>query len=252
MCGPNSNHHHGHDHANTAINNVLNGVDLNIDLMLETQLTANLNQSKFDAAGIRCFNLMSSPGTGKTTLLEQTLARLQATNKSAVIEGDMTTELDADRLRAYGVPVIAVTTGRACHLDAELVSKAVDELALETLDTVFIENVGNLVCPAEFPLGAHQNVVLVSVTEGDDKPLKYPVMFHEADCVVITKTDLAPYVKADVEQLAENVRQIRAGVPIFALSAESGEGMDAWIEWLTEAQAEKAQSEKPRPELAFS
>ncbi|MEM7126946.1 MAG: hydrogenase nickel incorporation protein HypB [Chloroflexota bacterium] len=240
MCGPNSNHHHGHDHSYSQAypnNGALNdSVNLNIDLMLDTQLAANQNQTKFDTAGIHCFNLMSSPGTGKTTLLEQTLARIQPSRqsgqKSAVIEGDMTTELDADRLRAYGVPVIAVTTGRACHLDAELVSTAIDQLDLSTLDIVFIENVGNLVCPAEFPLGAHQNVVLVSVTEGDDKPLKYPVMFHEADCVVITKTDLAPYVRADVERLAENVRQIRPGVPIFALSAETGDGMDEWVQWL--------------------
>lgn len=237
MCGPNSDHHHG-------------AVDLNLDLMLDTQLRANQNQALFDAAGIHCFNLMSSPGTGKTTLLEETLARLQSTHNSAVIEGDMTTELDADRLRAYGVPVIAVTTGRACHLDATLVSNAIDELKLSELDTVFIENVGNLVCPAEFPLGAHQNVVLVSVTEGDDKPLKYPVMFHEADCVVITKTDLAPYVKADVEQLASNVRQICADVPIFALSAETGEGMDAWIDWLKKPTSQSATLQSKPPQSA--
>ena len=224
MCGSNSHHHHNHNGS----------VELNLDLRLDTQVVADQNQARFDAAGIYCFNLMSSPGTGKTTLLEQTLARLQGSQQTAVIEGDMTTELDADRLRALGVPVIAVTTGRACHLDAELVSTAIEQLDLASLDLVFIENVGNLVCPAEFPLGAHQNVVLVSVTEGDDKPLKYPVMFHEADCVVITKTDLSPYVRADVEQLAANVHQIRSGIPIFATSAESGDGIEAWCQWLRE------------------
>ncbi len=240
MCGPNSNHDHGPSHLNGSLSGT---VKLDLNLMLDTQLAANQNQAQFDATGITCFNLMSSPGTGKTTLLEETLARIQPTHRSGVIEGDMTTELDADRLRAYGVPVIAVTTGRACHLDAELVSTAIEQLDLSALDVVFIENVGNLVCPAEFPLGAHQNVVLVSVTEGDDKPLKYPVMFHEADCVVITKTDLAPYVRADVAQLAQNVRQIRADVPIFALSAETGEGMGEWIQWLSQCAVESEVNE---------
>lgn len=236
MCSPNGHHYHHHHNDEQSNNGSQNGnIDLNMDLMLDTQIAADKNQARFDDAGIYCFNLMSSPGTGKTTLLEQTLARMQGSQHAAVIEGDMTTELDAERLRVFGVPVIALTTGRACHLDAELVSTAIEELDLQSLDIVFIENVGNLVCPAEFPLGAHQNVVLISVTEGDDKPLKYPVMFYEADCVVITKTDLAPYVRADVDKLAKNVHQIRPGIPIFALSAETGDGIEPWIEWLRDS-----------------
>lgn len=224
MCGPNGHHHHDHSGS----------VKLDLDLMLDTQVIADENQARFDAAGIFCFNLMSSPGAGKTTLLELTLAKLQGSHQTAVIEGDMTTELDANRLRALGVPVIAVTTGRACHLDAELISPAIEQLNLASLDIIFIENVGNLACPAEFPLGAHQNVVLVSIPEGDDKPLKYPVMFHEADCVVITKTDLAPYVRADVKRLAANVHQIKPGIPIFTTSAETSDGIEGWCQWLKE------------------
>jgi hydrogenase nickel incorporation protein HypB len=144
----------------------------------------------------------------------------------------MTTELDAERLRARGVPVTAITTGRACHLDAHQVSHGLETLALDSLDMLFVENVGNLICPAEYPLGTHYNVVLVSVTEGEDKPLKYPVMFYEADCVVITKIDLCPYVNVDPEQLKNNVHQIRPGIPVMAVSATTGEHMPDWLDWL--------------------
>ena len=161
------------------------------------------------------FNLMSSPGTGKTTLLEATLGTLADDCQVAVLEGDMTTELDAERLRAYGIPVTAITTGRSCHLDAHQVKHGLESLDLHDLEMLFVENVGNLICPAEFPLGTHFNVVLVSVTEGEDKPLKYPVMFYEADCVIITKVDLCPYVNVDAEKLKENVHQIRPGIPVF-------------------------------------
>lgn len=208
------------------------GIDLNLELMGDNNQSARFNRARFDAAGVCCLNLMSSPGTGKTTLLERTLAAIEHRWHAAVLEGDMATELDADRLRAYGVPVVALTTGRACHLDADLVAKGLDQLDLAALDLVLVENVGNLICPAEYPLGAHANVVLVSVTEGEDKPLKYPVMFYEADCVVITKTDLLPYLKINVEQLAANIRQIRPGASILTVSAETGEGMSAWLDWI--------------------
>ncbi|MCB9100177.1 MAG: hydrogenase nickel incorporation protein HypB [Anaerolineales bacterium] len=222
MCTSNGNHNHS-----TPI-----GAILNLDLMDGNQQMAAANQVRFDAAGVRCLNLMSSPGTGKTTLLESTLGALDVNVRPAVLEGDMTTELDADRLRAYGVPVVAITTGRACHLDAEMVAAGLDRLDLAALDLVFIENVGNLICPAEYPLGEHANVVLVSLTEGEDKPLKYPVMFYEADCVVITKTDLGPYLKVNIEQLKANIRQICPNVPVFALSAETGEGLPDWLDWI--------------------
>ena len=231
---------HNHDHRPQSA-----GADLNLDLMAGNNQTANLNRARFEAAGICCLNLMSSPGAGKTTLLEKTLAALHDRLHVAVLEGDMTTELDADRLRAYDVPVVAITTGRACHLDAEMVAQGLDQLDLEALDLIFIENVGNLICPAEYPLGEHANVVLVSVTEGEDKPLKYPVMFYEADCVVITKTDLTPYLKLDLARLVDNIRQIRPGVPIIAVSAESGQGMVDWLHWIqSQVMAERAVSQK--------
>lgn len=222
MCTSNGNHNHS----------TTTGTILNLDLMDGNQQTAAANRARFEAAGVRCLNLMSSPGTGKTTLLESTLGALDIDIRTAVLEGDMTTELDADRLRAYGVPVVAITTGRACHLDAAMIATGLDRLDLAALDLVFIENVGNLICPAEYPLGEHANVVLVSLTEGEDKPLKYPVMFYEADCVVITKTDLSPYLKVNIDRLKANIRQICPNVPVFALSAETGEGLPDWLDWI--------------------
>ena len=225
MCGPNSNHHHAPIGAPI-------GVTLNLDVMQHTHHQADLNRRWLDAAGVHCLNLMSGPGAGKTTLLARTLAALKGGLKSAVIEGDMATELDAEQLRKEDVPVVAITTGRACHLDADLVASGLQTLELDGLDLLLIENVGNLVCPAEFPLGEHDKVVLVSVTEGEDKPLKYPVMFHEADCVVITKIDLLPLLKVDLARFTAHVHQIRPGIPVLPLSAESGAGMAAWLAWL--------------------
>ncbi|MGD1942650.1 MAG: hydrogenase nickel incorporation protein HypB, partial [Leptolyngbyaceae cyanobacterium] len=169
---------------------------LGINLLHANQEGADHNRAHFDEWGITCLNVMSSPGAGKTVLLEKTLAALTDSLKIAVIEGDMTTELDADRLRQYGVPVIAINTGRACHLDARMVAGGLHTLSQTQtptdLDLVIVENVGNLVCPAEFEVGEHAKVALLSITEGEDKPLKYPVMFREADVLVITKVDLAP------------------------------------------------------------
>ena len=220
MCGINSDHHHGPSS------------EVGIDLRQQHDLTASLNRKLLDAHGVTCFNLMSGPGAGKTSLLEATLKALQGERRAGVLEGDMTTELDAERLRACGVPVVAITTGRACHLDADLVKTGLEGLELSKLNTLFIENVGNLVCPAEFPLGEHKKVVLVSVTEGEDKPLKYPLMFHEADCVVITKTDLSPFVRVDTEALRRNIGQINPKAQVFAVSAETGEGLSEWLGWL--------------------
>jgi hydrogenase nickel incorporation protein HypB len=169
---------------------------LGINLLHANQDEADHNRAHFDAWGIACFNLMSSPGAGKTALLEKTLAALSPDLQIAVIEGDMTTELDADRLRQFGVPVIAINTGRSCHLDARMVAGGLHHLAEshtpQEFDLVLVENVGNLVCPAEFEVGEHAKVALLSITEGEDKPLKYPVMFREADVLLVTKTDLAP------------------------------------------------------------
>lgn len=209
---------------------------LGINLLHANQEGADHNRAHFDEWGITCLNLMSSPGAGKTALLEKTLAALSSTFMMAVIEGDMTTELDADRLRQYGVPVIAINTGRSCHLDSRMVAGGIHRLAHEydpaSFDLVLVENVGNLVCPAEFEVGEHAKVALLSVTEGEDKPLKYPIMFREADCLLITKTDLAPYVDVDLGQIEANVRQVNPKVTLFRVSTKTGEGLDAWFDWV--------------------
>ncbi|MBF2026429.1 MAG: hydrogenase nickel incorporation protein HypB [Oscillatoriales cyanobacterium C42_A2020_001] len=209
---------------------------LGINLLHANQEGADHNRAHFDQWGITCFNLMSSPGAGKTALLEKTLAALSTDLKIAVIEGDMTTELDADRLRQYGVPVIAINTGRSCHLDSRMVAGGIHRLQHDynpnQFDLVLVENVGNLVCPAEFEVGEHAKVALLSITEGEDKPLKYPVMFREADCLLITKTDLAPYLEVDLSQIEANVRQINPQVTIIPVSAKTGEGLDTWFTWV--------------------
>ncbi|WP_250125309.1 hydrogenase nickel incorporation protein HypB [Chroococcidiopsis sp. CCMEE 29] len=209
---------------------------LGINLLHANQAGADRNRAHFDNWGITCLNLMSSPGAGKTVILERTLASLSAEMKIAVIEGDMTTELDADRLRCYGVPVIAINTGRSCHLDSKMVAGGIHRLEHEydptTFDLVLVENVGNLVCPAEFEVGEHAKVALLSVTEGEDKPLKYPIMFQEADCLLITKMDLAPYLDVDISRIEANVRQINPDVTILPVSAKTGAGLQAWFEWV--------------------
>lgn len=209
---------------------------LGINLLHANQAGADHNRAHFDEWGIACFNVMSSPGAGKTALLEKTLAVLAAEYKIAVIEGDMTTELDADRLRKYKVPVIAINTGRSCHLDSKMVAGGIHTLAHEynpsEIDLVLVENVGNLVCPAEFEVGEHLKVALLSITEGEDKPLKYPVMFQAADCLLITKIDLAPYLEVDLNQIVVNVRQMNPHVTIIAVSAKTGEGLEAWFDWV--------------------
>ena len=171
---------------------------LGLNLLAANQHQASPNREHFDAWNLLCLNVMSSPGAGKTSLLERTLAQLSSTYAMAVLEGDMTTQLDAERLEAVGIPVVPITTGRSCHLDAAMVSGGLrmlrQRLDPASLDLLWVENVGNLVCPAEFEVGEHRKVALLSVTEGEDKPLKYPVMFREADCVLITKTDLLPYL----------------------------------------------------------
>ena len=212
---------------------------LEINLLHANQEGANHNREHFDAWGITCLNIMSSPGAGKTVLLEQTLAAFKDKFKIAVIEGDMTTELDADRLRKYDVPVIPINTGRSCHLDSKMVAGGIHTLEQQhnptEFDLVLVENVGNLVCPAEFEVGEHAKVALLSVTEGEDKPLKYPVMFQEADCLLITKTDLAPYLDINLDRLADNVRQMNPHVPIIYVSAKTGEGLEDWFNWVTKA-----------------
>lgn len=209
---------------------------LGINLLHANQQGADHNRAHFDEWGITCLNIMSSPGAGKTVLLERTLAALSDELKIAVIEGDMTTELDAERLRQYGVPVIAINTGRSCHLDSKMVAGGIHQLKHlynpSEFDLLLVENVGNLVCPAEFEVGEHGKVALLSVTEGEDKPLKYPIMFQEADCLLITKMDLAPYLEIDISRIEANVRQMNSHVTIIPVSAKTGEGLEVWFEWV--------------------
>jgi hydrogenase nickel incorporation protein HypB len=216
---------------------------LEMNLLHANQDGADRNRAHFEQWGIVCVNLMSSPGAGKTQLLERTLQALNSECKMAVIEGDMTTELDAERLRQYGVPVIAINTGRACHLDSKMVAGGIHSLTHQhdpaSLDLVWVENVGNLVCPAEFEVGEHAKVALLSVTEGEDKPLKYPIMFREADCLLITKTDLTPYLEVDLERIKTNVHQVNPHVPIFALSTKTLEGFEDWLQWVRQLVVKK-------------
>lgn len=221
---------------------------LEINLLHANQAGADHNRAHFDEWGITCFNIMSSPGAGKTALLERTLATLNHEFKIAVIEGDMTTELDADRLRQYNVPVIAINTGRSCHLDSKMVAGGIHRLAHEynpsDFDLVLVENVGNLVCPAEFEVGEHAKVALLSITEGEDKPLKYPVMFQEADCLLITKVDLAPHLDVNFDRIVENVRQMNPRCTIIPVSAKTDEGLDVWFDWIR-SQLSQSAATKP-------
>lgn len=209
---------------------------LGLNLLAANQHQAEHNREHFDSWDLLCLNVMSSPGAGKTSLLERSLAALAPEFRMAVLEGDMTTQLDAERLEAVGIPVVPITTGRACHLDAAMVSGGLtllqQRLAPASLDLLWVENVGNLVCPAEFEVGEHRKVALLSVTEGDDKPLKYPVMFREAHCVLITKTDLLPYLPVDVNQIERHIRQVNPKAEVIRVSAINGEGLDHWHAWL--------------------
>jgi len=193
---------------------------------------AGRNRQRFRAARLLTLNFLSAPGSGKTTLIERTAVALAGRRRVGVIVGDLATDNDAARLRAAGVPVVQITTGTVCHLDADMVARAADQLDLTALDILIIENVGNLVCPADFDLGEDLRVVLLSVTEGEDKPLKYPPAFHSADIVVVTKTDLAEAAGFAREQALLNLRRVSHHAEIFEVSARTGQGMTAWTDYL--------------------
>ena len=212
------------------------------------------NREHFDAHGVLVINLMSSPGSGKTRLLEATIEALAGELRIGVIEGDLETENDAARIRAKGVPAHQITTGTACHLDAHMIHHALDHVPLAGLDLLFIENVGNLVCPASFDLGQHRNVTLLSVTEGDDKPAKYPVMFRAADLMLIAKTDLLPAIEEfSTGRATQAFRALAQAGPVLAVSAKTGAGLEAWLAWLRwEVAAQKARAaagETTRPRI---
>jgi hydrogenase nickel incorporation protein HypB len=203
--------------------------------------TARHNREHFDRNGLLAVNLMGSPGAGKTAVLEATARALDGRRRLGALAGDLETDRDARRLMNAGIPSISITTGSACHLDAELVHRALHDLPSGDLDFLFIENVGNLVCPAIYDLGQAANVVALSVTEGEDKPLKYPIMFRKADLVLVTKVDLLPHLPdVRLETIAEALGRVMPEPRMLPLSARSGEGVGAWIEWLETARAGRA------------
>lgn len=231
-CGPNSHHHdHSHDHTHESSPGK-KVVDVEQDVLQENNLLAQRNRGFFEGRNILAINLVSSPGSGKTSLLERTLTDLKGELSFAVIEGDQQTANDADRIHATGTKVTQINTGKGCHLDAHMVLHAVQGMKLQADSVLFIENVGNLVCPAMFDLGEQERVVVISVTEGEDKPIKYPDMFHSSTLCVINKTDLLPYVKFNVEKAKEYARKVNPELEIIELSCTSGEGMHLWYEWL--------------------
>lgn len=193
----------------------------------------------FAERGILALNLMSSPGAGKTSLLERTLADLAGEFKMAVIEGDLQTDNDARRVAATGAQAVQVNTEGGCHLDSSMIQDAIDVLDMDGLDILFIENVGNLVCPAEFKLGEDHKVSILSVTEGDDKPEKYPLMFHLSSVMLLNKTDLLPYVDFSLEAASAHARKLNKDIEIFPVAARKGDGLDAWYDWLRKARAAK-------------
>jgi len=210
------------------------------DLLAANDRVARHNREHFNEHGVLAINLMSSPGAGKTALLEATIVALRGRYRIAVIEGDLETDNDAARIRAHGVEAVQITTGTACHLDAHLVHRALHELPLGGLDLLFIENVGNLVCPASFDLGQHRNVVLLCVTEGDDKPAKYPVMFRAADLVALSKSDLLDvFEDFDPERAAGALRALGGETPMLRTAARRAPEIGAWLEWLGRELAER-------------
>ncbi len=230
-------HHHGHDHHHHHPTKTL--VELEQDILSKNNLMAERNRGFLEAKNLLTLNLVSSPGSGKTSLLEKTIHDLKEEIDFFVIEGDQQTSNDAERIHATGAPVVQINTGKGCHLDADMVHTAIKNLQPAENGILMIENVGNLVCPALFDLGEKSRVVIISVTEGDDKPIKYPDMFHSAQLCIINKIDLLPYVQFDVEQTKKYALQVNHHLEFIELSATSGEGMNLWYDWLKAKQSEK-------------
>jgi hydrogenase nickel incorporation protein HypB len=233
-------HQHGHDHegghehrAVPASEGSMRTIEIEQQVLAKNDALAALNRRWLSGRGIRALNVMSSPGSGKTSLLVKTIQELGAERPVAVIEGDQETLLDAERIRATGCEVVQINTGAGCHLDADMLHQGLEALDPPPGSLLFIENVGNLVCPALFDLGEAAKVVVISVTEGDDKPLKYPHMFAGADLVVINKTDLLPYVDFDVDACSARARSVNPGLEVMALSVKSGAGLESWYGWCT-------------------
>jgi hydrogenase nickel incorporation protein HypB len=217
-------HNHSHDHNRK--------IEIQQDVLYKNNLLAERNRGYFQAKKILALNLVSSPGSGKTTILEKTINDLSKDISFSVIEGDQQTLNDANRIKATGAPVVQINTGFGCHLDAEMINNAVKELKIRDNSTLMIENVGNLICPALFDLGENFRVVIISVTEGEDKPLKYPYMFQGSDLCIINKIDLLPYVEFGIEKTTEYALRVNHHLQFIELSAKTGKGMDKWYRWL--------------------
>lgn len=222
--------HHDHDHRSQ--------IDVGQDILQKNNLIAERNRGFFEAKGITALNLVSSPGSGKTTLLERTIRETKQDFSLCVIEGDQQTMQDAYRIEASGAPVVQVNTGDGCHLDSDMINRAVKKLEIKENSLLMIENVGNLVCPALFDLGESKRVVIISVTEGDDKPLKYPNMFSSSDTCIINKIDLLPYVDFDMDKVKEYALRVNPRLEFIDLSVKTGEGMEAWYSWLKRIHSE--------------
>ncbi len=234
QAADNGDLHYGHGEAGTHAPGMSQRrmLEVEIDVLDKNNQIAARNRARFAAREQLVLNLVSSPGSGKTTLLTETLMRLKDRVSCAVIEGDQQTVNDAARIRATGTPAIQVNTGKGCHLDAQMIADAAPRLPLDSNGILFIENVGNLVCPASFDLGERHKVAVLSVTEGEDKPLKYPHMFAAASVMLLNKVDLLPYLNFDVEKCLACAREVNPDIEIILISATSGEGMDTWLNWL--------------------
>jgi len=199
----------------------------------ENQILAEKLRERYRANSVLCVNLISAPGSGKTALLERTLERMDESERVAVLTGDLQTENDARRLAKFGFPVKQITTGGTCHLDARMIERHIEGWNLDHLDLLIVENVGNLVCPSSYDLGEDAKIVLLSTTEGEDKPLKYPSIFFKSELMLLTKIDLLPYVPFNAEVARENARRVHHGIEIIDVSSTTGEGLDRWMEWLS-------------------
>lgn len=230
--------HHTHSHDAPQMDSQQSGgreIKVVRRVLDANDMMAARNRELFAAQGVFVLNMMSSPGSGKTTILQRTLSRLMPELKCAVIVGDICTTQDADRLSESGAPVVQINTdefGGDCHLAAHVIERALGGIDLDGLDLLIVENIGNLVCPAEFDIGEDRRVVVLSVTEGEDKPAKYPLMFRECDAMLLNKVDLLPYLEYDVEVVMKSVAQLHPDMPVYQLSAKTGDGFDGWLEWL--------------------
>ena len=230
-------HDHHHHHEHDALNHThahSRTINLEQEILAKNNLIAERNRGWFEGRNILALNLVSSPGSGKTTLLERTILDLQDTVPFSVVEGDQETVIDAQRIKATGCKVVQINTGKGCHLESDMLAKGLKQLQPPTNSVVMIENVGNLVCPALFDLGEKAKIVILSVTEGEDKPVKYPHMFRAADVMIINKTDLLPYVDFNVNQCIKYARSVKPDIKVFQLSDTVGNGLESWYSWLSE------------------